>query len=65
MIFLEHKTWPATFQSLTTRQALIEGGFARVRELVDAGVLPAVMVGLLGGGLAGSLSSPQADGQTS
>ena len=49
----------------TTRQALIEGGFARVRERVDAGVLPAVMVGLVGGGLAASLSTPQANGQTS
>lgn len=49
----------------TTRQALMEGGFARVRELVDAGVLPAVMVGLVGAGLAASLSSPQANGQTS
>ena len=53
------------FQSLTTRQALSEVGFARVRELVDAGVLPAVMVGLVGAGLAASLSSPQANGQTS
>ena len=49
----------------TTRQALMEGGFARVRELVDAGVLPAVMVGLVGAGLAASPSSPQGDGQTS
>ena len=56
---------PCTNQTVpSTRQALIEGGFARVRELVDAGVLPAVMVGLVGGGLAASLSTPQGDGQT-
>ena len=53
------------FQSLTTRQALSEVGFGRVRELVDAGVLPAVMVGLVGAGLVASLSSPQGDGQIS
>ena len=43
----------------------MEGGFARVRELVDAGVLPAVMVGLVGAGLGVSLSTPQGYGQIS
>ena len=29
-----------------TRQALTEGGFARVRELVAQGILPAVVLGI-------------------
>ena len=44
----------------TTRQALSEGGFAKVRELVDAGLLPALVLGLVGTGL---LSTPQQSGQ--
>jgi len=35
----------------TTRQALSEGGFAKVRELVDAGLLPSLVLGLVGAGL--------------
>jgi hypothetical protein len=46
----------------TTRQALSEGGFARVQELVDAGVLPALVLALVGGGL---LSNQQQSGQPS
>ena len=42
------------------RQALSEGGFARVRELVDSGVLPVLVLGLVGGGL---LSDRQRSGQ--
>ena len=40
-----------------TRQALSEGGIARVRELVKQGVLPAIVIGVLAGGQAGSPES--------
>lgn len=47
---------------IATRQALREGGFAKVRELVDAGLLPALVLGLVGTGL---LSTQQQSGQPS
>lgn len=40
-----------------TRQAIAEGGIAKVRELVQQGVLPAVVIGVLVGGQAGSPES--------
>lgn len=47
---------------ISTRQALREGGFAKVRQLVDAGLLPALVLGLVGTGL---LSTQQQSGQPS
>ena len=41
-----------------TRQALTEGGFERVRELVAQGILPAVVLGIALHGGSGSTPPP-------
>lgn len=48
---------------IQTRQALAEGGVARVRELVDQGILPAVVLGLFGGLGGVQLRSERSSGQ--
>lgn len=48
---------------MTTRQALAEGGIARVRELVDQGILPVVALGVIGSYAATRQQSRQGDGK--